>query len=60
MDSFYPLVAALLSNFVAQVLKPFVLYMRTQKFDIHQCIADVYKRQAFNCATAESTIVCVA
>ena len=39
MDSFYPLVAALLSNFVAQVLKPFVLYMRTQKFDIHQCIA---------------------
>ena len=37
--SIYPLAAALIANIVAQILKPFVLYLRTQKFDIHQCIA---------------------
>lgn len=39
MDSFYPLAVALVSNLLAQILKPFVLYLRTKKFDIHQCIA---------------------
>lgn len=39
MHSMIPLVAALLSNVIAQVLKPFVLYKRTKKFDIHQCIS---------------------
>lgn len=39
MHSIYPLVAALLANVLAQVLKPVVLYMRTKKFDMHQCIA---------------------
>lgn len=37
--SIYPLAAALIANVVAQILKPFVLYLRTQKFDVHQCIA---------------------
>ena len=39
MSSIYPLLAALLANVLAQVLKPFVLYMRTKKIDVHQCIA---------------------
>lgn len=39
MDSIYPLAAALLSNIIAQILKPIVLYLRTQKFDVQQCIA---------------------
>lgn len=39
MNSIYPLVAALLANVLAQVLKPVVLYIRTKKFDVHQCIA---------------------
>lgn len=39
MSSIYPLLAALLANVLAQVLKPFVLYLRTKKFDVHQCIA---------------------
>ena len=39
MHSIYPLVVSLLANVIAQVLKPIVLYMRTQKFDVHQCIA---------------------
>lgn len=39
MSSIYPLVAALLANVIAQVLKPIVLYFRTKKLDVHQCIA---------------------
>lgn len=39
MDSIYPLAAALLANILAQVLKPIVLYLRTKKFDMQQCIA---------------------
>lgn len=39
MDSFYPLAVALVSNLLAQILKPFFLYLRTKEFDIHQCIA---------------------
>ena len=39
MSSIYPLLAALLANVFAQVLKPVVLYLRTQKLDVHQCIA---------------------
>lgn len=39
MNSMYPFFAAILANILAQVLKPFVLYARTKKFDIHQCIA---------------------
>lgn len=39
MDSFYPLAVALIANVLAQILKPFVLYLRTKKFDVHQCIA---------------------
>lgn len=39
MDSFYPLAVALVCNLLAQILKPIVLYLRTKKFDIHQCIA---------------------
>lgn len=39
MNSIYALLAALLANVIAQVLKPVFLYLRTQKVDIHQCIA---------------------
>ena len=39
MSSIYPLLAALLANVFAQVLKPVVLYLRTQKLEVHQCIA---------------------
>lgn len=39
MISIYPLLAALVANVLAQVLKPVFLYFRTQKVDIHQCIA---------------------
>lgn len=39
MDSLYPITAALLANVIAQVLKPFFLYIRTKQFDIHQTIA---------------------
>lgn len=39
MSSLYPILAALIANVLAQVLKPIVLYMRTQEIDIHQCIA---------------------
>lgn len=39
MSSIYPLVAALLANVIAQVLKPIVLYFRTKELDVHQCIA---------------------
>lgn len=39
MDAFYPICAAILANIVAQILKPFFLYFRTRKFDIHQTIA---------------------
>lgn len=39
MSSIYPLLAALMANVFAQVLKPVVLYLRTQKLDVHQCIA---------------------
>lgn len=39
MSSIYPLAAALLANILAQVLKPVVLYFRTKKVDIHQCIS---------------------
>lgn len=39
MNSIYPLMAALLANILAQILKPIVLYLRTRKLDIHQCIA---------------------
>ncbi|MEG1475096.1 MAG: divergent PAP2 family protein [Longicatena sp.] len=39
MDSIYPLAAALIANILAQILKPIVLYSRTQKLDIHQCIS---------------------
>lgn len=31
--------AALLANIIAQILKPIVLYLRTRKIDVHQCIA---------------------
>ena len=36
MSSIYPLVAALLANVIAQVLKPIVLYFRTKELDVHQ------------------------
>lgn len=39
MSSIYPLIAALLANVLAQVLKPLVLYLRTKEVDVHQCIA---------------------
>lgn len=39
MSSLYPILAALIANVLAQVLKPVVLYIRTKKIDIHQCIA---------------------
>ena len=39
MDSFYPLAVALVANLLAQILKPFFLYLRTKKFDVHQCIS---------------------
>ena len=39
MSSIYALMAALIANVLAQVLKPIVLYFRTAKFDVHQCIA---------------------
>lgn len=39
MDSLYPICAALLANVIAQVMKPFFLYFRTKKFDVHQTIA---------------------
>lgn len=39
MNSIYPLMAALLANIIAQILKPIVLYLRTRKIDVHQCIA---------------------
>lgn len=38
-SSLFPLAAALLSNVLAQLLKPFFLYFRTGKFDLHWCIA---------------------
>ena len=37
--SLFVLAAALLSNFIAQGLKPVFLYIRTGKFDIHETIA---------------------
>jgi len=39
MDSLYPITAALLANLCAQILKPFFLYRRTKRFDVHQTIA---------------------
>lgn len=39
MESLFPLCAALLANITAQVLKPFFLYLRTRRFDVHQTIA---------------------
>lgn len=39
MISFFCLSAALISNAIAQILKPIFLYIRTKKVDIHQCIA---------------------
>lgn len=39
MDSLYPIMAALLANVIAQIMKPFFLYFRTKHFDIHQTIA---------------------
>lgn len=39
MDSLYPISAALIANVLAQALKPMFLYLRTQRFDLHQTIA---------------------
>lgn len=39
MNSLFPLAIALLSNGIAQILKPIFLYAKTKRFDIHQCIA---------------------
>lgn len=36
---YFPLIAALLSNVLAQVLKPFFKYRKTKKFDIYQMLA---------------------
>ena len=39
MNSLFPLAIALLSNGIAQILKPIFLYYKTKRFDIQQCIA---------------------
>ncbi len=39
MDSLFPLVTALLSNGIAQILKPFFNYIRYKRFDIHQALS---------------------
>ncbi len=39
MNALFHLAIALLSNGIAQVLKPIFLYQKTKRFDIHQCIA---------------------
>lgn len=39
IDHMFPLWAALIANLAAQILKPFFLYIRTKKFDVHQTIA---------------------
>ena len=37
--SFYPLFAALLANVTAQVLKLFIFYFRSNRWDLHQVIS---------------------
>ena len=39
MENIDPITAAILSNLLAQVLKPYFLYRKTKRFDIHQTIA---------------------
>ena len=39
MENIYPKTAAILANLLAQVLKPYFLYRKTKRFDIHQTIA---------------------
>ena len=39
MENIYPISAAILANLLAQVLKPYFLYRKTKRFDIHQTIA---------------------
>lgn len=39
MENIYPITAAILANLLAQVLKPYFLYRKTKRFDIHQTIA---------------------
>ncbi|MEG0365069.1 MAG: divergent PAP2 family protein, partial [Erysipelotrichales bacterium] len=36
---YYPLIAALLANVIAQFLKPFALYLKTKSFDKYQFLA---------------------
>lgn len=38
MDSFFPLVTALLSNGIAQILKPLFNYLRFKRFDFRQAL----------------------
>lgn len=39
MENIYPITAAILANLLAQILKPYFLYRKTKRFDIHQTIA---------------------
>lgn len=39
VENFYPLIAALLANIIAQLLKPFTHYVKTKKFDIDEIFA---------------------
>ncbi len=39
LAEYYPLIAALLANIIAQVMKPVFLYFRTKRFDFRQTFA---------------------
>lgn len=39
LETYFPLIAAILSNVIAQLLKPIFLYFRTRKFDLRQTIS---------------------
>lgn len=39
MEFLFPIIVALISNVIAQIIKPFVFYARTKHFNIYHCIA---------------------
>ena len=39
MMSIYPLIAALLSNVIAQIIKPFTKYRKTKEFDLYEVLS---------------------
>lgn len=58
--SLFPLLAALISNVIAQLLKPVVLYFRTGKIDLHWCIASGgFPSSHSSTVTALSTAVAI-